>query len=133
MADGFHIYQVDRATGEIVAELQGHVIGNARLELAASVGPAIEVVDAAAYQLTVTGVPLTAALGSPIQFKVGWQQINPTTDPSPTSPLAVEIDGKSFPHTLDPTTNQATITVVTEVAGPLSIRVGGQLFVVEVS
>lgn len=129
----FSALQIGRATGQIVGRLQGTADG-APLTAIRSAAPAnIEVIDATAYGIVATGVPTTATLNTAFSFTVGWSQIGPTADPFPTSPISVKVAGTAFPYNLDPATHQATVSVIPEVVGPLTIWVGDQSFTVEVS
>lgn len=129
----FSVLQVDRTTGQIVVRLRGATDGAPLLALRSAAPANIEVLDAMAYGIVATGVPTTATLNTAFSFTVGWSQIGPTADPFPTSPISVEVAGTAFPYNLNPATHQATVSVVPEAAGPLTIRVGDQSFTVEVS
>lgn len=129
----FATLQLHRSTGKLTGRLQGEAPGNPLAAIKAAAPPEIEIVDATDYAILITGLPTTAALGVPISFQVGWSRIGQVgADPFPASPIAVEIEGVSFPHPLDPATHQTTVTVLPEVAGPMRIMVGDEHFIVEV-
>ncbi|GEM_PF-6870674 len=129
----FGVLQVDRASGQLRGRLQG-TAGDTPLAAVRSAAPVnVEVVDTTAYDIEAMGVPATAALGMPFSFQVAWVAVGPTADPFPASPIAVTVEGVSFPYQPDPQTHQATVTVTPEIAGPLQIRVGEDSYIVEVA
>lgn len=129
----FSVLQIDRTAGQIVGRLQGAADDTPLAAIRSAAQANKEIIDATAYTIVLTGVPTTVALGVAFSFQVGWSQIGPTADPFPTSPISVEVAGTAFPYNLNPATHQATVSVIPEVVGPLTIWVGDQSFTVEVS
>lgn len=129
----FQVLQVDRTTGQLIARLRGATDGAPLAAIRSAAPPSIEIVDATVYAIAVTALPAIATVSVPFSFQVGWSQIGPTSDPFPSSPIAILVAGVSFTYVPDPTTHQATVSVTSAVVGPLTILVGGQSYNVEVS